>query len=103
MGGTPVNKRAGKATKLPPPATALIPPPRAPAKKRKMALCRFKRRFYHECSLSGKGRTPRRIVEAAHLSTVSIRVKSFLDNAGRPVYERGHSCALPPLKTWLAP
>src|SRR5260370_38044787 len=29
--------------------------------------------------------------------------KSFLDNAGRPVYERGHSSALPPLKTWLVP
>jgi hypothetical protein len=48
MGGTPVNRSAGKATKLPPPATALIAPPRAPAKNRKMALCRFKLKFYHD-------------------------------------------------------
>src|SRR5260370_39535576 len=54
MGGTPVNNSAGKATKLPPPATALIPPPRAPAKNRKMAVCRFKRKFYHECGWSPK-------------------------------------------------
>src|SRR5712692_11789836 len=40
--------------KLPPPATALIPPPRAPAKNRKMALCRFKRKFYHECGRCAK-------------------------------------------------
>ena len=53
-GGTPVNRRAGKATKLPPPATALIAPPRAPAKNRKMALCRFKQKFYHESGSSSK-------------------------------------------------
>src|SRR5438034_11671889 len=56
MGGTPVNNSAGKATKLPPPATALIPPPRAPAKNRKMAVCGFKRKFYHECGWSAKAR-----------------------------------------------
>src|SRR5206468_7625121 len=108
MGGTPVNKSAGKATKLPPPATALIPPPRAPAKNRKMALCRFKRKFYHECGWSSKERAPRSsgaecILEAGRLLIAPICDKSLLDNAGRPVYERGHSCALPPLKTWLAP
>jgi len=37
IGGTPVNSSAGNATKLPPPATAFIAPPSAPAKKRKMA------------------------------------------------------------------
>ena len=37
-GGTPVNSSAGNATKLPPPATALMAPPSAPAKKRNMAL-----------------------------------------------------------------
>jgi len=57
IGGTPVNKSAGKATKLPPPATALIPPPRAPAKNRKMAVCRFKRKFYHECGWPAKKRS----------------------------------------------
>jgi len=56
MGGTPVNNSAGKATKLPPPATALIPPPSALAKNRKMALCRFKQKFYHECGSSSKAR-----------------------------------------------
>src|SRR5580692_250294 len=48
-GGTPVNKSAGNATKLPPPATALIAPPMAPAKNRNMALCKFKPTFYHDC------------------------------------------------------
>src|SRR5271155_5306993 len=47
-GGTPVNKSAGNATKLPPPATALIAPPIAPAKNRNMALCKFKPTFYHD-------------------------------------------------------
>jgi hypothetical protein len=47
-GGTPVNNSAGNATKLPPPATALIAPPRAPAKNRNMALCKFKQTFYHD-------------------------------------------------------
>src|ERR1700675_4649571 len=37
MGGTPVNRSAGKATKLPPPATEFSAPPSTPAKKRKMA------------------------------------------------------------------
>ena len=31
MGGTPVNKSAGNAMKLPPPATEFRAPPRAPA------------------------------------------------------------------------
>src|SRR5207248_1832191 len=52
IAGTPVNKSAGKATKLPPPATALMPPPRAPAKKRKMAVCRFKQRLYHDSQIA---------------------------------------------------
>jgi hypothetical protein len=56
MGVTPVNKSAGKATKLPPPATALVPPPRAPAKNRKMAVCGLKRKFYHECGSPSKER-----------------------------------------------
>src|SRR5437773_9235573 len=56
MGGTPVNNSAGKATKLPPPATALIPPPRAPAENRKMAVCRFKQKFYHERGSPAKER-----------------------------------------------
>src|SRR5262249_5858394 len=34
---TPVKSSAGKATKLPPPATALMAPPRAPAAQRKSA------------------------------------------------------------------
>jgi len=38
MGATPVNIRAGKAMKLPPPATALSAPPSAPAKKRKIRV-----------------------------------------------------------------
>src|SRR5271169_1172622 len=39
MGATPLNSRAGKAMKLPPPATALSAPPRAPAKKRRITTC----------------------------------------------------------------
>jgi hypothetical protein len=46
--GTPVNKSAGNATKLPSPATALIAPPSAPAKNRNIAVCRFKQIFYHD-------------------------------------------------------
>src|SRR5580693_6710642 len=46
--GTPVNKSAGNATKLPPPATALIAPPSAPAKNRNIAVCKFKQIFYHD-------------------------------------------------------
>ena len=36
-GGTPVNNKAGKLMKLPPPATALMAPASAPAKKRSRA------------------------------------------------------------------
>src|SRR6266404_6242944 len=52
-GPTPVNSSAGKATKLPPPATALSAPPKTPAANRKMACGRVKRVFYHEhaCAL----------------------------------------------------
>ena len=46
--GTPVNKSAGNATKLPPPATALMAPPNAPAKNKNIALCKFKQTFYHD-------------------------------------------------------
>src|SRR3974377_111142 len=35
MGGTPMNRRAGNAMKLPPPATEFRAPPSAPATKRK--------------------------------------------------------------------
>jgi len=48
IGATPVNKRAGNATKLPPPATAFIAPPIAPATNRKMACEKLKRIFHHE-------------------------------------------------------
>jgi len=44
-GGTPVNSSAGNATKLPPPATALIAPPTAPAKKRKITCSSVTREF----------------------------------------------------------
>jgi hypothetical protein len=47
MGATPVNIRAGKAMKLPPPATALSAPPRAPAKKRKIVVWIGKYQVYH--------------------------------------------------------
>src|SRR5258708_243048 len=52
-GPTPVNRSAGEATKLPPPATALSAPPKTPAANRKMACGRVKRVFYHEhaCAL----------------------------------------------------
>src|SRR5271154_3554212 len=95
-GGTPVNNSAGNATKLPPPATALIAPPIAPAKKRKMALCKFKQTFYHD------SRSPlQRQILASHFSVgqagrrtarLPAPRKSFLDNAGLCVYER---CDLP--------
>src|SRR5438270_2219896 len=41
MGGTPVNRRAGNAMKLPPPATAFKTPPRTPATNRRMACPKF--------------------------------------------------------------
>jgi len=41
-GATPLNISAGKAMKLPPPATAFSAPPSAPAKNRKMAVCKPK-------------------------------------------------------------
>ena len=47
MGATPLNSSAGKAIKLPPPATALSAPPRTPAKNRKMAIGRVKYKMYH--------------------------------------------------------
>src|SRR5208283_1408552 len=47
MGATPVNMSAGKAMKLPPPATALSAPPIAPAKNRKTMVCRAKYKMYH--------------------------------------------------------
>ena len=47
IGATPLNSRAGKAIKLPPPATALSAPPRAPATKRKIAVSRPKYKMYH--------------------------------------------------------
>lgn len=50
MGATPVNRRAGNATKLPPPATALIAPPNAPAKNRKIAVWICKQALYHVCA-----------------------------------------------------
>src|SRR5882762_11203626 len=52
MAGTPVRSSAGKETKTPPPATALIAPPRAPAKNRKMAVCRFNSVIYHSSVLT---------------------------------------------------
>jgi hypothetical protein len=44
-GATPVNNNAGNATKLPPPATALIAPPIAPAANKNMA-CRVSKRAF---------------------------------------------------------
>src|ERR1700676_969288 len=49
-GATPVNNNAGKAMKLPPPATALSAPPNAPAANKKMACGRVKLVLYHECA-----------------------------------------------------
>ena len=42
MGATPLNRSAGKAMKLPPPATALSAPPSTPATKRKRMVCSAK-------------------------------------------------------------
>ncbi len=47
MGATPLKSRAGKAIKLPPPATALSAPPSTPAKNRKMIVCGAKYQVYH--------------------------------------------------------
>lgn len=41
-GGTPLNRRAGKAIKLPPPATAFRAPPSRAAKNSKKATCGVK-------------------------------------------------------------
>src|ERR1700675_3842671 len=53
IGATPLNSRAGKAMKLPPPATALSAPPRAPAKKRKRTVWSAKYQVYHTGRKSG--------------------------------------------------
>src|SRR5208282_3831066 len=53
-GATPVNRSTGNAIKLPPPATAFMAPPSAPAKKRKMATDRLKSFFYHDPGESSK-------------------------------------------------
>jgi hypothetical protein len=42
IAGTPVNSNVGKATKLPPPATALSAPPSTAAKNNKTAFQRLK-------------------------------------------------------------
>lgn len=42
MGGTPVHNNAGKAIKLPPPATEFRAPPSAPAANRKTIVSRVK-------------------------------------------------------------
>src|SRR5260221_1450745 len=47
IGAMPLNSRAGKAMKLPPPATALIAPPRAPATKRKRMAWSAHYHVYH--------------------------------------------------------
>jgi hypothetical protein len=47
-GATPVNNSAGNATKLPPPATAFMAPPIAPAKNKNIVCERCKSAFYHE-------------------------------------------------------
>src|SRR5208337_4764147 len=48
MGATPLNSRAGKAIKLPPPATAFSAPPSAPATNRKMTVGRPKYKMYQK-------------------------------------------------------
>src|SRR5208282_1049646 len=53
-GATPVNRSAGNAMKLPPPATAFMAPASAPAKKRKVASDRLKSFFYHDPGDSSK-------------------------------------------------
>src|SRR5258707_15193763 len=47
IGAMPLNSRAGKAMKLPPPATALSAPPRARATKRKRRVWSVKYQVYH--------------------------------------------------------
>src|SRR5579859_1239763 len=54
MGGTPVNSSAGKAIKLPPPATEFKAPPSAPAKKRKTTISRVKQLGVSETQPSAK-------------------------------------------------
>src|ERR1700740_704004 len=49
-GPTPVNSSAGKAMKLPPPATALSAPPKIPAANKKMACGRVKAVFVSRMS-----------------------------------------------------
>ncbi len=115
-GGTPVNMSAGNATKLPPPATALMAPPSAPAKRRNMALCKFKQVFYHVSRpalhsernpIRTTGRSPPARVHAqSFLATLSFFLtpsflprpksfpqvpKSFLDKPPRSVYVRSVS------------
>src|SRR5271154_3855545 len=97
-GGTPVKSRAGNATKLPPPATALMAPPSAPARNRKMALWKFKRIFYHDCGLLLQWRPLKSSVCGYRERTtgkVFGAAKSFLDNGLGAVYER---CDLAPFR-----
>src|SRR6267378_3513148 len=77
MAGTPVRSKAGKETKLPPPATALIAPPRAPAKNRKMAVCRFNSVIYHSSVLTLYLIDSRACAVASFCPAQSHRILSF--------------------------
>jgi hypothetical protein len=76
-GGTPVNSSAGNATKLPPPATALIAPPSAPAKNRKMACAIVKPAFYHD-SRSGSSSHAAGVAISRDFLTVVSRHRHFV-------------------------
>jgi hypothetical protein len=54
IGGTPVNSSAGKAMKLPPPATEFKAPPSTPARKRKMMNSILKLLDVPETAVSGQ-------------------------------------------------
>src|SRR5579862_825696 len=67
-GGTPAKRSAGKATKLPPPATELMAPPIAAAPKSRIdvaACTRSLRAGEEEQLVVREGREPRRAIEQA--------------------------------------
>ena len=92
IGATPLNSRAGKAIKLPPPATAFSAPPSAPATKRKMMVGIAKYQVYHIGGRAAQTRRPAR-PDSITLSSL-LRLTRGWRNEIPSRYCRGGLCGL---------